>query len=118
MEAGYFLTGETVTSRNQIAPLRNFGLRPGQRGPGAWELGTRYNWLGLGSQVFSAGLSEANLWTDRVATVDVGLNWCLNSYLKVAIFWEHAKFGQPVLNAPGARQKTSDLLLIRGQLRF
>ena len=116
--AGYFLTGETVTSRNEIKPLRNFDLRPGQRGPGAWELGTRYDWLGLGPQVFTAGLADPNLWTNRVATVDVGLNWYWNPYLKVAIFWEHAEFGQPVLYAPGARQKTSDLFLIRFQLRF
>jgi phosphate-selective porin OprO and OprP len=118
VEAGYFLTGETITSRGQITPLRNFDLRPGRRGPGAWELGTRYNWLGLGPQVFTAGLSDPNLWTDRVATVDVGLNWYWNPYVKVAIFWEHAEFGQPVLYAPGARQKTSDLFLMRFQLRF
>jgi phosphate-selective porin OprO/OprP len=118
VEAGYFLTGETVTSRNEIKPLRNFDLRPGRRGPGAWELGTRYNGLRLGPQVFTAGLADPNLWTDRVATTDVGLNWYWNPYFKVALFWEHAEFGQPVLYAPGARQKTSDLFLIRFQLRL
>jgi phosphate-selective porin OprO/OprP len=118
VEAGYFLTGETLTSRSQITPLRNFDLRPGRSGPGAWELGTRYNWLELGPQVFTAGLADPNLWTNRLATIDVGLNWYWNPYVKVALFWVRAEFGDPVLYAPGARQKTSDLFLLRFQVRY
>ena len=36
--AGYFVTGETVSSRGVLKPLRNFDVRPGKVGPGAIEL--------------------------------------------------------------------------------
>ena len=118
LAAGYFLTGETVTARGVVKPRRPFDLRRGRIGPGAWEVGGRYNWLGLGDDVFTRGLADPDLWTNRVSTIDVGLNWYLTQYVKVAIFWEHAEFGSPVLYRPGARQLTSDLFLVRLQLRF
>jgi phosphate-selective porin OprO/OprP len=101
-----------------VQPLRPFDLRKGQFGLGAWELGGRYNFLGLGDEVFTHGLADPSLWFDRVATTDVGLNWYLTSYVKVAMFWEHAEFGRPVLYRPGARQLTSDVFILRLQLRF
>ena len=52
--AGYFLTGETVSSRGILKPLRNFDVRPGKRGLGAIELIGRYNYLNIGHQVFRA----------------------------------------------------------------
>jgi phosphate-selective porin OprO/OprP len=118
LEAGYFLTGETVAARGTVEPLRPFDLRRGRFGLGAWEVGGRYNGLELGDDVFNRGLADPNLWTNRVATIDVGLNWYLTQYVKMAIFWEHAEFGSPVLYRPGARQLTSDLFLVRFQLRF
>ena len=68
-----------------VKPLRPFDLRRGKIGLGAWEVGGRYNWLGLGDEVFTRGLADPDLWTNRVATFDVGLNWYLTQYLKVAI---------------------------------
>ncbi len=118
VEAGYFLTGETVSARGVVRPRRPFDLRKGRAGPGAWELAGRYNFLGLGGEVFSHGLADPNLWSDRVATVDLGLNWYWNPSVKVAAFWEHAEFGQPVVYRRGASQGTSDLFLVRVQLRF
>jgi phosphate-selective porin OprO/OprP len=72
----------------------------------------------LGDEVFNRGLADPDLWTNRVSTFDVGLNWYLTQYVKVAIFWEHAEFGKPVLHRPGAAQLTSDLFLVRCQIRF
>jgi phosphate-selective porin OprO/OprP len=118
VEAGDFLTGETVASRGLVKPLRDFDLRPGRRGPGAWEAVVRYNVLDLGDRVFTAGLADPNLWTDRLATVDVGFNWYWTQFVKLSLFWEHAEFSDPVLYRPGARQRTSDLFLVRFQIRF
>lgn len=118
VEAGYFLTGETVAGRGPVRPLRDFDLRPGRRGPGAWEVVGRYNLLDLGDQVFTAGLSDPGLWTDRLETIDVGFNWYWTQYVKLAFVWEHAEFSDPVLYRPGARQRTSDLFLVRFQFRF
>jgi len=116
--AGYFLTGEMVASRGVVEPLRPFDLRQGKFGLGAWELAGRYNWLAVGGEVFTQGLADPNLWSNRAATIDVGVNWYLNPNVKVALFWEHSEFGRPVLYRPGALQLTSDLALFRVQFRF
>src|SRR5262249_3132618 len=58
--AGYFLTGETVSGRGILRPLRNFDVRPGRFGLGALELVTRYSYLNIGRQVFTAGLADPN----------------------------------------------------------
>jgi phosphate-selective porin OprO/OprP len=116
--AGYFLTGETVDRRTQIEPLRPFCLRKGKFGPGAIELQGRYSTLELGRSVFTGGLADPNQWTNRLYTVDLGLNWYLNAYTKIVLEWEHAVFGQPVLDAPGKFQLTSDLFWARFQVYF
>jgi len=118
VQAGYFLTGETVAMRGMVKPLRPFDPRKGQRGPGAFELATRYNHLELGDQVFSHKLADRKLWTNDVYTTDLGLNWYPNQYLKLILNWEHAGFGDPVRFAPDRRQLTSDTFWFRFQLYF
>ncbi len=68
--------------------------------------------------VFTNGLADANLWTNRFSLTDVGLNWHLIQYLKVYLDWQHGDFGSPVQFAPGRRQETSDMFLLRAQLVF
>ena len=97
VQLGYFLTGEKVEMRNVVKPDRPFDLRQGKRGPGAWELALRYNALDVSNRVFSAGFADPNLWTNRVDTIDVGLNWYWNQYIKTYIGWQHAIFADPVL---------------------
>jgi phosphate-selective porin OprO and OprP len=118
VQAGYFITGETVSGRNIVKPLRDFDIRKGKEGPGAIELATRFNSLGLTKNIFTSGLSDPNLWTNNLYTVDVGFNWYLNQYIKVCFDWQHAVFGNPVLFNASALQKTSDLFLLRFQLYF
>lgn len=114
-----FLTGETVSKRGMASPLRPFDVRPGRRGPGAWEPFVRYNWLQLGGQVFDAELANRNQWTNETWTFDLGVNWYWNQYIKMVFMWEHAGFGSPVkYNAAGDRQLTSDEFLIRCQFSF
>jgi phosphate-selective porin OprO/OprP len=116
--AGYFLTGETVTRRTQVKPIRPFDLRQGKFGLGAWEVHGRYSALNLDDRVFTAGLADGNLWTNDAYAIDLGLNWYINQYLKVYFDWQHAVFGRPVIAAPGFQQKTSDLFWLRAQLYF
>ena len=118
VQAGYFLTGETVAFRNVLQPNRPFDLRKGRRGPGAIELGARYSLLDIDRQIFTAGLSDPNNWTNRVYNVNVGLNWYLTKQVKIYLGWEHDVFGDPVLFAPGRRQLTSDQFLARFQFFF
>jgi phosphate-selective porin OprO/OprP len=118
IEAGYMLTGETRSGTGVVKPRNPFNLKSGQFGLGAWELTGRYNLLEVGNQVFKNGLSDPNLWANRIYTTDLGFNWHINQYLKFMFDWEHAAFNQPVLFAPGRRQDTSDLFLARIQLYF
>lgn len=118
-QAGYILTGETITDRVMIDPLHHFDLRPGRFGLGAWEVTTRFSNLEIGQQVFTQGFADPNLWTNRVNMVDVGVNWYLNKWVKVYFDWEHAMFGQPVYYRPGPfLHGTSDLFWVRLQVYF
>jgi len=118
VQAGYFLTGETVSQRNVVRPLRPFDIRAGKRGPGAIELSSRYNYLHIDPKVFSSGLSDQNQSANSLYTVDTGFNWYWTTYIKWQFLWEHAVFNQSVVFAPGREQKTSDTFWVRFQLYF
>jgi phosphate-selective porin OprO and OprP len=117
-QAGYFLTGETVSARGAVKPLRPFDLRHGQFGPGAIELAGRYSTLDVGREVFTNGLADPGLWSNRAYLADLGINWYWTQYIKVYLGWEHGEFGDPVRFAPGRRQLTSDLFWFRFQVYF
>ena len=116
--AGYFLTGETVSGRGVVRPVRNFDLRHGKLGPGAVELVGRYNPLNIGRQIFTSGLADPNLWTNQLYTFDLGVNWYWTQFIKLYLGWQHAGFGDPVLFAPGRMQATSDQFWLRFQIYF
>ena len=118
VSAGYFLTGETVSGRGVLKPIRNFDLRKGKFGLGAIELVSRFNYLNIGRQIFTNGLADQNLWTNQLSTIDVGMNWYWTQYLKLYVGWQHAGFGDPVLYAPGRMQLTSDQFWLRFQVYF
>ncbi len=115
---GYFLTGERVSSRGIVRPLRNFDVRPGKRGPGAIELIARYNYLNIGRNVFTSGLADPTLWTNQLFTTDLGVNWYLTQYMKIYMGWQHAGFGNPVSYAPDRFQSASDQYWLRFQIYF
>jgi len=118
VQAGYFLTGETVSSRGVVKPIRDFDLRKGKFGLGALELMARFNPLSFGNQVFTGGLADPNLWTNNLYSIDLGVNWYWTQYIKVTLDWEHVAFGNSVTYAPGKFQKTSDEAILRMQIYF
>ena len=118
VQAGYFITGETVSGRNVVNPIKGFDIRKGKVGPGAIELTGRFNSLNLTKNVFTAGLADPNSWANNLYTAETGFNWYLTTFTKVSFTWQHAVFGEPVLYNATARQKTSDLFLLRFQLYF
>jgi phosphate-selective porin OprO and OprP len=115
---GYFLTGETVSSRGIVKPLRDFDVRRGRRGPGAIELIGRYNYLNIGRDIFTAGLADPALWTNQLYTVDAGANWYWTQFIKVYMGWQHAGFGNAVSFAPERFQNSSDQFWLRFQIYF
>jgi phosphate-selective porin OprO/OprP len=122
--AGYLLTGETRSQYGVVKPFRPFSLRPGEFGPGAWEIFGRYNYLDIGDQIFSNGLASTEGNANRVWMTDVGVIWHLNQYVKMFFDWNHAEFNNGVTynttnNVPkGATQSTSNTLWWRLQLFF
>lgn len=120
VQAGYFLTGETVATRGLLKPLSPFDLRPGRRGTGALEVFGRYNYMNIGRNVFTEGFADPALWSNQLYLVDVGFNWYWTPYVRMTFDWEHAVFGDPVLynESTGARQLTSDLFWLRFQVFF
>lgn len=118
IQAGYFLTGETLNRRTQVEILRPFSLKPGSFGLGAFELTGRFSSLNVGQEVFTQGLADPNRWSSSAYTIDTVLNWYINRYVKVYFDWQHAEFGDPVMFRPGEYRHTSNLYWIRLQLYF
>jgi phosphate-selective porin OprO and OprP len=118
VQAGYIVTGETIRDRTLIDPLRPFDLRCGRFGLGAFEPTARYSELDLDPRVFTAGLADPTLWTNRAQLIDVGCNWYLSKFVKVYFGWEHAIFATPVFSSNGRPQKSSDLFWTRAQFYF
>jgi phosphate-selective porin OprO/OprP len=120
LQMAYFLTGEEIERRSVVKPKRNFDLRPGKRGPGAWEFNTRFNTFNVDNQVFAAGLSNPADWSHDAWCVDLGLNWYWNPYIKWYFLWHHSEFGNPVLynSQDGAKSITNELFWVRCQIYF
>ena len=116
----YFLTGETVTGRGMVTPLRPFDPAHGSWGPGAFEPFARYSQLTLGETIFTAGIADPNRWTRSIDLIDVGLNWYLTRYIKIYFDWQHSAYGSPVLLNPAKdlHGRDNDLFWIRGQLYY
>lgn len=118
MQFGYFLTGEEIQRRTFVEPLCPFDLRPDRFGLGAFEIQARYDHFEVGKDVFASGLADPNAWTNRVNTIDSGINWYLNKYLKVYFDWQHSMYANPVLYKPNGHHKSSDLFWLRCQVYF
>ncbi|NQT22414.1 MAG: hypothetical protein HQ579_03130 [Candidatus Omnitrophica bacterium] len=83
--ASYFLTGEHRNYNKfwgtfgSTEVIRNFSMK--EWSPGAWEIAARYSYLDLCSHDVKGGA----LWD-----LTVGLNWYLNSNMKVMLNYVHA----------------------------
>jgi phosphate-selective porin OprO/OprP len=116
----WFLTGEEVSERMIVVPLRPFDLRPGSRGPGAFEVFARFSHLLLGEQVFTGELADPNRWTRRVDMPEVGFNWYPNRFIKLYVDWQLPIYGSPVATDPSGRRTTrnGNMFWIRAQVYF
>ncbi len=78
----YFITGEhdrynkLYGTFERVIPHRNFYFRRGcgAAGPGAWQIGARYNYLDLNDNTIDGGILH---------NVTVGLNWFFNPNMKM-----------------------------------
>ena len=51
-------------------------------------------------------------------TLDLGINWYPNQWLKISTIWERAWFGDPVTFKPGRTSHSNDMWLLRAQVWF
>jgi len=91
-EAGYLLTGETRSQVGIVKPYNPFSIRPGQFGIGAWEVFGRYDYLDIGSNIFSNGIASAAGSANRLWMTDVGLTWHMTQYVKMFFDWNHVEY--------------------------
>jgi phosphate-selective porin OprO/OprP len=123
VQAGYFLTGEHVTSRGVVNPLRPFNPKS-LDGLGAFELAFRYANQTVDKTVFQ--FASQSKWTNDTDVLDLGINWYWNSNIKFYAGWERAMFGRPIQAAPGVNpsgppqywMNNSDMFWARLQLYF
>jgi phosphate-selective porin OprO and OprP len=120
VEAGYLLTGETRSQVGIVKPNRPFNLRPGQSGPGAWEVFGRYDYMDVGNQIFTNGLASTDGSANRLWMTDIGLTWHMTQYVKMFFDWNHVEFNNPVTFNVATHQKftTSNTLWWRLQFFF
>lgn len=108
---GYFLTGEhrpylkKAGAIDRIKVLRNLGSHDDCGcGWGAVELAARYSYIDLNSQDIQGG---------RMNDVTLGLNWYLNSYVKVQLNYIRSLLDNPTLG-----RSYTDIYGLRGQVDF
>jgi phosphate-selective porin OprO and OprP len=110
VEALYFLTpgdhqpiNRVIPGYARVRPVRNFLCRASDtcaRGPGAWELGLRYDHVNVNSGLVQAG---------RLDSITLGLNWYLNPNARVMLnyVWTQRDVADPAadgsFSALGAR---------------
>jgi phosphate-selective porin OprO/OprP len=114
-----FLTGEQITRRVYLVePIRPFGYYNGRFNPGAIEIYSRFSDLQLGHQIFTGGFADPKQWTNRANTVDTGVNWYWNHYVRLDFDWQHCMWGNPVYLSPTERTKHEEFYWMRFQLFF
>jgi phosphate-selective porin OprO/OprP len=115
----YFITGEEITRRVYLLePKRPFGFYNGRLNPGAIELYARFSDLQVGSQIFTGGLADPHLWSNRANATDTGVNWYLSNYVRIYLDWQHAMFGSPVFLGVNKFTKDENLYWLRTQIFF
>lgn len=107
VQASYFLTGEYQPYAKRFGlpdrpkPITNFYRVKTDEGcatgSGLWELAVRYTYLDLGFLPITQGTGGG-----RLSDLNVGVNWWLNSNMKVQWNYIHANREVPAPNVSGA----------------
>jgi len=114
----FFVTGEDRVTRKEVIPLRPFKVGHPVQNPGAIELFSRVAYLEAGPEVFANGLADPRKWSRNSLTLDNGVHWYPNRYVKITFAWQHSEFGSPVRISPTRRTDSIDLFWLRTQLYY
>lgn len=116
----YFVTGEEITRRRELLEPRNEYIASKflEGNIGAIEAFSRFAYIDLGKEVFTAGLVDPTVWSARANVIDTGFNWYLNHYTKVTFDWQYSAYGSQVFLSPGHTTSFTNLFWIRTQVFF
>ena len=112
-QASYFLTDDTATF-GRVEPRQPFSLSKGQWG--AWEIAARYAQLNIDRDTFVFGLADPVSNAQRIQSSTVGLNWYLNSNIRLTANFVHSDFRGATSAYQAANHE--DGLMFRTQLVF
>jgi hypothetical protein len=93
-------------------------VRKGKEGIGAWEVFARYNYMDIGSEIFTGGIASPNGNANRLFMTDVGFNWYLTQWTKFVFDSNYTAFNKPVTYNTGRTQSNSNLFLARLEIYF
>ena len=112
-QLSFFLTDDTATF-GRVEPHRPLNPSKGQWG--AWELAVRYAQLNIDQDSFTFHLADPTVSALRAKSTTVGLNWYLNSNVRITGNFVHTDFtgASPAYRAASHE----DGLMFRAQLVF
>lgn len=114
LSGSYVLTGENASYWG-VTPRNNFDLSHGTWG--AFELAGRYGELTIDHNAFDDGFANLNTSISKESAWAIGLNWYLNTNVKVVFDFEQTKFRRGAVNGPSTDdRKTENLFTTRCQL--
>ncbi|MCC6621804.1 MAG: hypothetical protein IT385_11150 [Deltaproteobacteria bacterium] len=111
--ASVLLTGERST-RTGVSPDAPFD--PDTGGAGAFELAVRYGQLTIDEAAFDDGLADPARSAEELSTLTIGLNWYLNSVIRVQLDYERSTFGGGA--ADGGDRDAEDFIGARVQVNL
>ncbi len=111
--ASYVLTGEDAGYRGVVKPSNPFS--PGKGGWGAWELAGRYGELEIDDGAFPL-FADPVVSARRAKTWTLGVNWYLNSNLKLVVNYLDTQFEGGA--AAGADREDEKAVFSRLQVAF
>ncbi len=114
----YFITGEEITSRKEVGPLRDFNWRSPFQNPGAIELFERAAVLSLGKSVFDNGLSDQSLYSRTALVFDTGFHWYPSRYIRITTEIQHSEFATPVQVNSNRFTNSMNMFWLRSQLYY
>lgn len=109
----YVLTGEDASYKG-VKPSKPFNINEGTWG--AFEIAGRYGNLDIDDAVFDFGLADPSKSASEADEFTAGLNWYLNSNLKVNLNYSHTEFSGG--GTAGDDREDEDLIATRFQLTF
>lgn len=88
--ATYVLTGEDASYKGVVKPKSAYTI--GGPGWGAFEIAARYGQLDVDNDVFTAKFANANSAASKATSFGVGINWYLNTNVKIVLDYDQTRF--------------------------